>query len=245
MNKYDQLKKMIDTSSKIAVITGAGISCPPPTNIKDFRSSDGLYSKGNKYNLPTEELLSHSFFIDYTKEFFEFYGENLVYPDAIYNDAHKYFADLGKEKDVTIITQNIDDLHNQAGSDKVIELHGNSNRNHCMSCKKQYTLKELSFDDIPMCSCGGIIRPDVVLYEEGLNTRLLNEARDCVEEADMLIVVGTSLTVYPAAGLVKRFKGNKFVIINKSETPFDDEADLVFNDDILEVINNIKKTNKR
>jgi NAD-dependent deacetylase len=245
MSKYDQLKHMINTSNKIVVITGAGISCPPPTNIKDFRSSDGLYSKGNKYNLPTEDLLSYSFFEDNTRDFFEFYGENLVYPNAIYNDAHKYFADLGKQKDVTIITQNVDDLHNQAGSDKVIELHGNSNRNYCILCKKQYTLKEISFEKIPICSCGGVIRPDVVLYGESVSRRLLIEARECIAEADMLIVVGTSLTVYPAAGLIKYFKGKNFVIINKSETQYDDAANLVFNDDILEVINNIKKANIR
>ena len=245
VDKYNQLKNIILNAKKIVVITGAGISCPPPTSIKDFRSKDGLYSKGNKYNVPTEYLLSHEFFVENTKDFFEFYKDNFIYKDVPYNDAHKFFADLEKEKDVTIITQNIDGLHTKAGSKSVLELHGNSNRNYCTMCKKMYDLDEMDFSDIPICSCGGIVKPDVVLYGESLNGTLLSKARDSIRNADTLIVVGSSLTVYPVAGFVKEFKGENCIIINKQETPFDEIADIVINDDIIDVINKMKTNKKR
>ena len=244
MEKYNLLKKMINDSEKIVVFTGAGISCPPPSNIKDFRSSDGLYSKKNKFNIPTEEMLTIDFFLSNTKDFYEFYRENLVFPNAICNDAHKYFAKLEESKDVTIITQNVDDLHTQAGSKKVLELHGNAFRNYCMNCKKEYSLKDIELSDVPICGCGAVIRPDVVLYGENLNGDVLCDARNSILDADLLIVVGTSLTVNPAASLIRYFKGGNFVIINKSKTPFDDQADLIFNEDIIKVVNNIKNNKK-
>lgn len=244
MKKYETLKKMIADSKKIVVFTGAGISCPPPSNIKDFRSSDGLYNKGNKYNISTEDILSIDFFLSNTKDFYDFYSKNLVFPNAVFNDAHKYFAELEGNKDVTIITQNIDNLHTQAGSKKVLELHGNAFRNYCMNCKAEYSLQELNFEDVPTCSCGSVIRPDIVLYGESLNGNILYEAKNSIMNADLLIVVGTSLIVNPAASLVRNFKGNHFVIINKSKTPYDKQADLVFNEDIVQVINNIKDNKK-
>lgn len=241
MDKYDELKKTIDRAKKIVVMTGAGISCPPPTNIKDFRSADGLYNKGNKYNIPTEEILSYRFFKNNPREFFEFYRDNLVYPNAVYNDAHKFFADLEKSKEVVIITQNIDGLHTKAGSSKVLEIHGNFNKNHCTSCGTKYDLSDISLKDVPTCQCGAVIKPNVVLYGEGLNDELLADAREYLAYADLLIVVGTSLTVYPVARLVKNFRGSDFVIINKSETQYDNDATLLFHEDILAVIHNVEK----
>ncbi|MBR3891369.1 MAG: NAD-dependent protein deacylase [Bacilli bacterium] len=241
MDKYEEFKNAIGRAKKIVVMTGAGISCPPPTNIKDFRSADGLYSKGNEFNIPTEEILSYRFFKNHPQEFFKFYRENLVYPNALYNDAHKFFANLEKSKEVVIITQNIDGLHTKAGSSNVLEIHGSVFKNHCISCGKHYDLKNISLEDVPTCECGGIIKPNVVLYGEGLDDELLMDAREYLAYADLLIVVGTSLTVYPAARLVKNFKGKDFIIINKSNTQYDDMATLVFHEDILDVIHNVEK----
>lgn len=240
MDKYEMLIKAIKESKRIVVFTGAGISCPALTNIKDFRSDDGLYNEKTKYSIRPEEIISHSFFMSHTKEFFEFYGTKMVFKDALYNKAHKFFSDLQKSKDVTIITQNIDGLHSLAGSKKVYELHGSVYRNYCMKCNKFYSLNDLSFIDVPRCSCGGIIKPDVVLYEESLDDFVVRESINALSKADLLIVVGTSLTVYPAASFIRYFNGDKIALINKQKTSYDNEVDLLFNEDIIEVINKIE-----
>lgn len=232
-----KLKEIIDNAKKIVVFTGAGISVP--SGIPDFRSSEGLYSK-EFGNISPEEILSHSFFINNTKDFYIFYKKNMIYKDAKPNLAHEYFAKI----DATIVTQNIDNLHTIAGNKKVYELHGNINRNYCMKCQKFYSLKDLDFKDIPKCSCGGIIKPDVVLYEEPLNNEIVANSIKAISEADLLIVVGTSLTVYPAASYIRFFKGEKMVLINKQKTPYDNIADMVFYEDVVELIKKIqiKKT---
>lgn len=240
MDKYEQLKKYIDESKNIVVFTGAGISCPPPTNIKDFRSSDGLYNEKSKYNISPEQIISHSFFLSHPKEFFEFYFDKMVFKDALCNDAHIYFSDLQKNHNVTIVTQNIDNLHYKAGNKEVCELHGSVFRNYCMKCHKFYSLDDIKLNGIPKCGCGGIIKPDVVLYEEPLDEDVINKAIKRISEADMLIVVGTSLVVYPAASFINYYKGNKMILINKQKTPYDSIANLVFNEDIINVVNRIK-----
>lgn len=240
MDKYQKLSNIIKNSKKIVVFTGAGISCPAPTNIKDFRSADGLYNEKTKYNIQPEEIISHTFFMNNTKEFFEFYSEKMVFKDAPFNKAHKYFSNLQKNHNVTIVTQNIDGLHQLAGSKKVLELHGSVYRNYCMKCNKFYDLKDISLKNVPICSCGGVIKPDVVLYEENLDSNVIEESIKEISNADLLIIVGTSLTVYPAAGFVRYFRGENIVLINKQKTSIDDEALLVFNEDIIEVINKIE-----
>lgn len=234
-----KLKELINKSKKIVVFTGAGISCAPPTNIPDFRSPNGLYQTLYN-NLRPEEIISHSFFFKNTKLFFEFYFSNMVYKDAPYNAAHLYFAELEKEKEVSIITQNIDSLHQKAGSKDVYELHGSVKRNYCTKCNKYYDLNDLNLKEVPICICGGIIKPDVVLYEEPLDNKTLEYSIKKIMDADLLIVVGTSLTVFPASGLINYFNKD-LVIINKSKTPFDYKASIVINDDIINVVNKLKE----
>lgn len=238
MEKIELLKEKIDKAKKIVVFSGAGISCPPPTSIPDFRSQDGIFNASFD-GLSPEEIVSHSYFMKNPEKFFEFYHKKMVYEKAAFNDAHRYFADLEKNHDVSIVTQNIDGLHTLAGSTKVYELHGSVWRNHCMHCHKFYNLSEIDKTHVPYCKCGGIIKPDVVLYEEGLDEKTLYGAIEAISEADLLIVVGTSLRVYPAAGLIRYFKGNNIAVINKDDTKIDGVLNI--NMDIIDVVRELKK----
>lgn len=219
------LKQWIAESSNIVFFGGAGVSTE--SKIPDFRSVDGLYNQ--KYKYPPETILSHTFYQRRTEEFFEFYRDKMLFPEAQPNAAHLALAKLeqmGKCK--AVITQNIDGLHQAAGSKKVLELHGSVLRNYCTRCHKFYGMDHiLHSEGIPRCECGGVIKPDVVLYEEGLDSLILNEAVRCIRQADVLIIGGTSLTVYPAAGLIDYYRGNKLVLINKSVTGMDGRADLL------------------
>ena len=234
----NELKSIIDNSSNIVFFGGAGVSTE--SNIPDFRSNNGLYNDENKYNYPPEVMLSHSFFKKHTEEFFRFYKEKMIFRDAKPNDAHKALAVLeqrGKLK--AVITQNIDGLHQSAGSQNVLELHGSVHRNYCVGCNKSYDLDYVlkSKTIVPKCdACGGIVKPDVVLYEEALDGEVIERTVDYVSDAEVLIIGGTSLVVYPAASLVNYFKGKKLVLINKSSTPYDRSADLVINDSIGKVL---------
>ncbi len=240
MDKYEILKDIINKSNSIVVFSGAGISVP--SGIPDFRSSNGIYSqKGNSKYSP-EDIISHSFFIEHTKEFYDFYKEKMCYPNAKPNIAHKYFADLQKQgKNIIVITQNIDGLHQEAGSTTVYELHGNIHRNYCEHCGRLFGLQYiLNSKDVPTCDkCGGLIKPDVVLYEEPLNEDIINRSVSAIMTCDTLLVIGTSLTVYPAAGFIRYFRGHNLVVINKSETKYDNMCDLVINEDIEKVIGKI------
>jgi NAD-dependent deacetylase len=235
---YIQLKKMIESSSNIVFFGGAGVSTE--SSIPDFRSDVGLYKTKNNYSFTPETMLSHSFFVNHTEDFFDFYKSKMIYKDAKPNSAHFALAELerlGKLK--AVITQNIDGLHQLAGSRNVLELHGSVHRNYCISCKKEYSLDYVlaSPSLIPNCeACNSLVRPDVTLYEESLDMNVFNKAAACIQEADMLIVGGTSLVVYPAAGLIRYYKGNNLVLINKSSTAYDKQADLVLNDSIAKVL---------
>ena len=240
MYKIKELQEIIDISDNIVFFGGAGVSTE--SGIPDFRSESGIFKSLEKYGDTPENLVSHSYYIDHTKEFFEYYKDTLVFKDAEPNPAHFKLAELeeaGKLK--AVITQNIDGLHQKAGSKEVLELHGSIHRNYCQICNKKYSLDYiLKSDGIPRCECGGIVKPDVVLYEEPLNNAVLSFAIDYIQNADTLIIGGTSLVVYPAAGLINYFNGNKLVLINKSETPYDDLASLVINDAIGETLSQIK-----
>ena len=225
-----QLKEIIQSSNNIVFFGGAGVSTE--SGIPDFRSADGLYSE--KYAYPPETILSHSFFHDFTDEFYRFYKEKMLYPDARPNKAHIALAELERQgKLKAVITQNVDGLHTEAGSVNVLELHGSALRNICIECDECYPLEKIiSSEGVPLCSCGGVIKPDVVLYEEGLDPNVMSRAIRAIHEADVLIVGGTSLNVYPAAGMINYYRGNKLVLINKSETSFDRYADLIIRDSI-------------
>ena len=230
----EKLKQLIDNSNNIVAFTGAGVSTA--SGIKDFRSKDGLYNM--KYSFPPEKILSHSFFINNTKEFYKFYKDKMNCINKEPNICHKYLKkleDLNKLKG--IITQNIDGLHTKAGSKNVLELHGTIYENFCRKCNKKYDYKIVfdCKDEIPRCSCGGIIKPNVILYEEPLNDKIVDESINLIENADLLLVIGTSLTVYPASGLIRYFKGKNLVIINRDTTTYDNIASLVINKDIKEV----------
>ncbi len=226
-NNMEKLREWIASSDNIVFFGGAGVSTE--SGIPDFRGEDGLYRQ--KYKYPPEVMLSHSFYLSHTEEFFSFYREKMLFPDAKPNAAHLALAkleQLGKCR--AVITQNIDGLHQAAGSKCVWELHGSVHRNYCTRCRRFYGLDAiLHSEGIPRCSCGGIIKPDVVLYEEGLDQNVLSEAVQAIRRADVLIVAGTSLTVYPAAGLIDYYQGDKLVLINKSETGMDSRADLLLN----------------
>ena len=234
------LQEIIDCSDRIIFFGGAGVSTE--SGIPDFRSENGVFNSMQKYGETPEKLVSHSYFINHTEEFYQYYKENLIFNDAKPNKAHIALArleEIGKLK--AVITQNIDGLHQKAGSKNVLELHGNANRNYCQICNKKYDANYiLESDNIPRCECGGIIKPDVVLYEEPLNTGLLNFATSYIESADTLIVGGTSLVVYPAAGLITHFKGENLVLINKSPTDYDSFADLVINEPIGETLGKLR-----
>ena len=227
MSNKEKLKKIIDESEHIVFFGGAGVSTA--SGIPDFRSARGLYS------MVPEEIVSHHYFMDHTKEFYDFYFDKMVYEDAKPNNCHKFLADLEKTKDIWIVTQNIDGLHQKAGSKNVIELHGTTLDNHCMDCNKYYSLDDIDKNGIPKCSCGGIIKPDVVLYEEALNDKDVEMAIEKISEADTLIVAGTSLIVYPAAGFLNYFRGKNLIIVNMSSTPKDAIANLVIHEDINKV----------
>lgn len=238
-NAVDKFIDMVQESNNIVFFGGAGVSTE--SNIPDFRSKNGIYKTENKFAYPPEVMLSHNFFMNNTEEFFNFYKQKMIYKDAKPNDAHyalAYLEKIGKLKKV--ITQNIDGLHQLAGSKNVIELHGSVYRNYCMDCKKSFELSYLLKNDtnIPTCDvCGGIVKPDVVLYEESLDMNNISNAVDAVKSADMLIVGGTSLVVYPAANLIRYYNGNKLVLINKTETPYDNRASLVLHDSIGKILN--------
>ena len=238
MSKVEELQKLIDNSKTIVFFGGAGVSTA--SGIKDFRSKDGLYNM--KYDYPPEEILSHHFFVSKTEEFYKFYRDKMNSLDKLPNECHLYLTKLEeKGKLKAIITQNIDGLHQKAGSKNVLELHGSIYRNRCMDCNKFYDEKIVfESDSIPKCTCGGIIKPEVVLYEEGLDNDVVTNTIDYISNCDLLIVAGTSLTVYPASGFIRYFKGNNLVIINKMTTNYDSMADLVINDDIEYVFKNLK-----
>ena len=234
-----KLKEAINNANKIVIFSGAGLSTN--SGIPDFRSANGIYNEKVQANVSPEEIISHSFFVKYPDDFYKFYFDKMVYPNAKPNSAHLYFAELEKTKNVTVITQNIDDLHQQAGSKNVIELHGSIMRNYCMKCHKFYSLKDILGQKIPKCSCGGLIKPDVVLYEESLNENDITRALNAIQEADLMIIVGTSLVVYPAAGFVRYFRGKNLVLLNKSSTSYDNNADIVIHEDIKLIIEELKK----
>lgn len=240
MDKIKEIKNLIDENNRIVVFTGAGISVP--SGIPDFRSANGLYNQESGLKATPEQIISHSFFIKHTKDFYDFYKEKMIYQDALPNIAHKYFNELEKMgKNVTIITQNIDGLHRIAGNNDVLELHGTIHRNYCMKCHKKFDLNSILMQEgIPHCFCGGIIKPDVVLYEEELDYGVLYNAIKVISEASLLIVIGTSLIVQPAASLIRYFKGENIILINKEKTPYDSYAKYAINDDIINVINKLK-----
>ena len=231
------LKKWIAGSDNIVFFGGAGVSTE--SGIPDFRSVDGLYNQ--KWRYPPETILSHSFYESHTEEFYEFYRTKMLAPDAQPNAAHKKLAELEAQGKLrAIVTQNIDGLHQAAGSRNVLELHGSVHRNYCEKCGKFYDLDfVLHSDGVPHCSCGGRIKPDVVLYEEGLNGDTISRAVCAIAEADMLIIGGTSLNVYPAAGLIDYYRGHKLVLINKTAVAQDLSADLVITDPIGETLSQI------
>ncbi len=240
MDEIKRLKELIHKSQSIVVFSGAGLSTN--SGIPDFRSADGLYNQKLNYKVMPEEIISHSFFIKYPEDFYKFYFDKMIYPNAKPNVAHFYFAELEKlGKKVTIVTQNIDNLHQEAGSKNIIELHGSVKRNYCVKCHKYYALESIYKKEIPYCICGGIIKPDVVLYEEGLNEKDITNAIEAISTCDTLIVVGTSLTVYPAAGFIRYYKGENLILLNKSHTQMDSIANLVIHDDIKKIIESLKE----
>ena len=236
-DKVKHLKELVEGSGSIVFFGGAGVSTE--SGIPDFRSTGGLYHQEWKY--PPEVILSHTFYESNPEEFFRFYRTKMLAPDAKPNDAHKKLAEweaTGKLK--AVITQNIDGLHQAAGSRRVLELHGSVHRNHCEKCGKFYGPDHiLHTEGVPRCSCGGIIKPDVVLYEEGLDQRTLEESVRCLAAADLLIIGGTSLNVYPAAGLIRYFGGRHLVLINKSPVAQDLAADLVITDPIGQTLSQV------
>ena len=240
-NQYEEFKKMINEAHSIVVFTGAGISVP--SGIPDFRSADGIYNQKTKIKASPEEIISHSFFMSHTEDFYDFYKEKMCYPKAEPNAAHKYFADLEKKgKNVIVVTQNIDGLHQKAGSKYVYELHGTIHQNFCMKCGRLFGLDYvMNSKGVPHCDkCGGIVKPNVVLYEEGLDEDTIQRSISAIMTCDLLIIIGTSLRVYPAAGFIRYFRGRYLVVINKDSTSYDSNCDLVFNEDVINVVNNIK-----
>lgn len=236
--EIEKLQQMIDESERIVFFGGAGVSTE--SGIPDFRSVDGLYNQ--KYDYPPETILSHTFYIKKPDEFFRFYRDKMLFTDAKPNAAHIALAKLEEAGKLTaVVTQNIDGLHQSAGSKKVLELHGSVLRNYCEKCNKFYDINAIiESKGVPSCECGGRIKPDVVLYEEGLDQNTLSESVRAISEADMLIIGGTSLAVYPAAGLIDYYRGNKLVLINKTPTARDTMADLVITDSIGEVFSQLQ-----
>ena len=239
MTRIEELQKIIDESQNIVFFGGAGVSTE--SGIPDFRSQDGLYNQ--KYKYPPERIVSHSFFRAKTEEFYEFYKDKMIFPEAKPNAAHLKLAELEKAGKLSaVITQNIDGLHQMAGSKNVLELHGSIHRNYCQRCGKGYAVDYImNSEGVPKCEeCGGLIKPDVVLYEEGLDARVTDAAVRAIASADTLIIGGTSLIVYPAASYINYFRGRNLVVINKSDTARSVNATLVINDPIGEVLGQIK-----
>ena len=236
--ELETLQDWINESCRIVFFGGAGVSTE--SGIPDFRSVDGLYNQ--KYAYPPEQILSRTFFDRNPEEFYRFYRDKMLCPHAKPNAAHNKLAELeAKGKLRSIVTQNIDGLHTLAGSKRVWELHGSVHRNNCMNCARPYDTDRIAQSaGVPRCSCGGIIKPDVVLYEESLDEYVLEQALEDIQNADMLIIGGTSLAVYPAAGLVRYYRGNRLVLINKSVTPYDEYADLILRDAIGAVLGQVK-----
>ncbi|WP_293971426.1 NAD-dependent protein deacylase [uncultured Ruminococcus sp.] len=237
MSTPEQLQNVIDNSKRIVFFGGAGVSTE--SGIPDFRSVDGLYNQ--KYDYPPEQILSHTFFMHNTEEFYRFYRDKMLCLDKKPNKAHLKLAELERAGKLTaVVTQNIDGLHQAAGSKKVYELHGSVLRNYCMKCGKFHSADYIkNSNGVPKCECGGVIKPDVVLYEEGLDDSTVSGALSAIQSADTLIIAGTSLTVYPAAGFISYFKGNNIVLINRDETPFDSKANLVFHEKVGELLDKI------
>lgn len=231
--ELEQLKKIIDESDNIVFFGGAGVSTE--SGIPDFRSVDGLYNQ--KYDYPPETILSHTFYRNHCEEFYRFYRDKMLFTDAEPNMAHKKLAQWEEEgKLKAVITQNIDGLHQKAGSKEVLELHGSVLRNYCEKCGKFHDVNFIiNSKGVPKCECGGFVKPDVVLYEEGLSQETLQKSVSYISNADVLIIGGTSLAVYPAAGLIDYYRGNKLVLINKTPTPRDKQADLVVYGSIGEI----------
>ena len=239
MSEIETLQKWIDESSRIVFFGGAGVSTE--SGVPDFRSVDGLYNQ--KYDYPPEEILSHTFYRRKPEEFYRFYRDKMIYTDALPNKAHLKLAELEEKGKLTaVVTQNIDGLHQAAGSKKVYELHGSVLRNYCENCGKFFAINYIiDSDGVPKCDkCNGPVKPDVVLYEEGLDSNTMNGALNAISNADMLIIGGTSLNVYPAAGLIDYYRGNRLVLINMSKTPMDYKADLVIYDKIGKVLSQIE-----
>ena len=236
--EIEELQKIIDGHDNIVFFGGAGVSTE--SGIPDFRSQDGLYNQ--KYDYPPETILSHTFFLNKTEEFYRFYRDKMLCDTARPNAAHLKLAELEKAGKLrAVVTQNIDNLHQMAGSRKVLELHGSVYRNYCMSCGKFYDFDYIrNSSGIPRCECGGIIKPDVMLYEEGLDNTTISESVKAISEAQVLIIGGTSLAVYPAAGLIDYFRGDKLVVINKAPTPRDRYADLLIKEPIGQVFSAIE-----
>ena len=237
MTEISRLQEWIDASRRIVFFGGAGVSTE--SGIPDFRSTDGLYHQ--KYKYPPEEMLSHTMYERHPEEFYDFYRDKLLYPDAKPNAAHRKLAELeAAGKLSAIVTQNIDGLHQAAGSRTVYELHGSVLRNYCRKCRRFFDLDFiLHSTGVPRCPCGGIVKPDVVLYEESLDERTLQRSVQAIAEADMLIIAGTSLVVYPASGLVNYYEGKRLVVINRSPTPMDSRADLLISGSVGEVLGKI------
>ncbi len=237
------LRTIINDSKRLCVFTGAGISCP--SGIPDFRSEQGLYRGAGEEEYSPEEIISHSFFISHPELFYRFYLNKMVYPDAKPNAAHRFFAALENDRrDVTVVTQNIDGLHEKAGSSHVCTLHGTIHKNRCTCCGRFFDLAEMlnaakqSEDSVPRCPAdGGVIKPEVVLYEESLDQATIIDAVDAISKADTMIIVGTSLAVYPAASFIRYFNGKHLILINRTKTPYDSRADLIFYEDVIRVVN--------
>lgn len=243
MDKLEELQEIIDQSQRIVFFGGAGVSTE--SNIPDFRSSDGVYSVTLGRHFSAEQLVSHTMFECYPEDFFDFYKKYLLYPDAKPNAAHRYLAWLEETgKLMAVVTQNIDSLHEMAGSKKVLKLHGSADRNYCTSCQRFYDLESfLALEGpVPLClDCGKIVKPDVTLYEEPLDMDVFSQAAQAIHEADLLIIGGTSLVVYPAASLIQYFQGEKLVVINKTSIPQDKQADLVIEGKIGQVFSKLRQ----
>ncbi|MCR4925794.1 MAG: NAD-dependent protein deacylase [Clostridiales bacterium] len=235
---YEKLQQIIDESKKIVFFGGAGVSTE--SGIPDFRSVDGLYNQ--KYDVPPEIILSHTYFMKNTEKFYNFYRDKMLFLDAKPNDAHLKLTELEKSGKLSaVVTQNIDGLHQAAGTKNVLELHGSVLRNYCMKCGKFYGVESiLNSTGVPKCECGGTIKPDVVLYEEGLDADTIEKTVEEISTADTMIIAGTSLTVYPAAGMIRYFRGKNLVLINRDETQADKIANLVIHDKVGKVLKEIK-----
>ncbi|NLI62851.1 MAG: NAD-dependent protein deacylase [Methanosarcinaceae archaeon] len=240
--QIELLRKIINESDNIVFFGGAGVSTE--SNIPDFRGSGGLYNEKRKDNIPVERIISHTCFVTEPEIFYEFYTKKMIFPNAEPNESHKALTKLEKSgKLKAVITQNIDGLHQKAGTKNVLELHGTVHSNYCMKCNKFFDLEYiLKNENLPLCDeCGGMVKPDVVLYEESLDNEVMTRAIEYIMNAKTLIIGGTSLTVHPAAGLIRFYKGNELIIINMSTTPYDYQADIVINESIGKVMKYVTK----